>query len=64
MQYGTLRADRCPRIVDWFDNKYIFNIVTAGLSKFYIKSSKHTKSEHKQSSIGRPVPRIQKNQKH
>ena len=51
-------------IIDWFDNKYIFNFVTARLSKFYIKSSKHTKSEYKQSRMVRPAPRIQKNQKH
>ena len=46
-----------------FDHKYSYNIVIAGLSQFYIKSSKHTKSENERSSTGRPVARTIKNQK-
>ena len=50
MQYGKLRADRCP---------YIYNIVTAGLSRFCISSSNHSKSEYKQSSTGPSLGEIQ-----
>ena len=34
MQHGKLRADRCARVVNWLDYKYIFNIVFAGLGRF------------------------------
>ena len=66
MQYGKLRADRCPRIINQFiqlDYKYMNNIVTEGRRRPYIASSINTKSLYKQSRIGRPVPRIHKHQK-
>ena len=67
MQRGKLRADRCPGIINrifQFDYKYISNIVTAKLNNrmLYVTSSDHTRSEYKQSSVGRRVARTTLNQ--